>query len=252
MSDLIAMDAGSHLCRLLGFWVFGGQQQEYKDVESLYSAYERSGSMLEHLFLSYLRSQSDLPLRLQELVSQYPPAHKADPATSKRSSIEIIAHADPEWQVILAGTVSSLAGDLATTSPRKPGARRRLPGAILASALQAEHPGAISNTLGETWRVLLDRAHTGDGVQNIRLANVVADESERIFGIIAKQDMLNRSSRKRRKWTLPSSEMGAPKVSMSQNSRRRSTSLDPAAYGHRQGGVTESAAHEKGVSLPNL
>ncbi|KAF9791879.1 hypothetical protein BJ322DRAFT_983661, partial [Thelephora terrestris] len=75
--------SGSKLAKYFGFWLLSARRAEgTEDWNSLYTRWEVSGRMLEHLFLSWLRDEDTkrpLPRRLQELVAQYPYTTSPDP-----------------------------------------------------------------------------------------------------------------------------------------------------------------------------
>ncbi|KAF9235011.1 hypothetical protein BU15DRAFT_51899 [Melanogaster broomeanus] len=68
--------SGSKLSKFLGLWLLTSTRSEQSDDwTKFYARWERTGRILEHLFLSRLREESigqRLPTRLQELVKHYP------------------------------------------------------------------------------------------------------------------------------------------------------------------------------------
>ncbi|TFK66863.1 hypothetical protein BDN72DRAFT_899486 [Pluteus cervinus] len=66
--------SGSKLSKLFGLWLLDSHRVDEKDDwTTFYDRWERSGRMLEHLFLSRIRDDAQrMPTRLLELVKQYP------------------------------------------------------------------------------------------------------------------------------------------------------------------------------------
>ncbi|KAF8127696.1 hypothetical protein EV363DRAFT_1514236 [Boletus edulis] len=68
--------SGSKLSKFLGLWLLVATRAEQSDDwNRFYARWERSGRILEHLFLAHLREESfgqRLPTRLQELITYYP------------------------------------------------------------------------------------------------------------------------------------------------------------------------------------
>ncbi|KAF8809976.1 hypothetical protein BYT27DRAFT_7038537, partial [Phlegmacium glaucopus] len=68
--------SGSKLCKIFGLWLLTAHHVEDKDDwKAFYARWERTGRMLEHLFLSRIRDESTdqrMPIRLLELVRKYP------------------------------------------------------------------------------------------------------------------------------------------------------------------------------------
>ncbi|KAG6377763.1 hypothetical protein JVT61DRAFT_14536 [Boletus reticuloceps] len=76
--------SGSKLSKFLGLWLLVATRAEQSDDwNRFYARWERSGRILEHLFLAHLREESfgqRLPTRLQELITYYP-YNKGSPPT---------------------------------------------------------------------------------------------------------------------------------------------------------------------------
>ncbi|KIP06575.1 hypothetical protein PHLGIDRAFT_452814 [Phlebiopsis gigantea 11061_1 CR5-6] len=76
--------SGSKLAKLFGLWLLSTERvKSSEDWAAFYRRWERAGRVLEHLFLAHIREEAEaskMPLRLSELVKQYPylTAHEKD------------------------------------------------------------------------------------------------------------------------------------------------------------------------------
>ncbi|KAJ3516879.1 hypothetical protein NLJ89_g858 [Agrocybe chaxingu] len=78
--------SGSKLSKIFGLWLLTARRVEEKDDwKTFYARWERTGRMLEHLFLSRIRDESTdqrMPIRLLELVRKYPYTQGLSPPTT--------------------------------------------------------------------------------------------------------------------------------------------------------------------------
>ena len=196
---------GLHLCRLLAFWLFGRQHQEWNNWSDLYEDYLMAAACLEHLFLSYLRSQDSLPPRLVHLIAPYPPERMHLTVTDIPKSMH---------HFVEVGTLHVILESETPASSKKTIAHKRLPGALFASALQARHSDMLSKELRVTWEDLADSAINGEG-DGVNLQSIVNDENERIFAVVAEK--AEREKRVR---------INSDKRTSTYGYRRRSASID--------------------------
>lgn len=199
--------SGLHLCRLLAFWLFGRHRETFLTWTSLYNDYLVAAGCMEHLFLAYLRQEKDLPLRLQDLVALYPPERLR------------LAEAVQSARLLKAEDLSTLHATLATSSAETitgPGLPRRMPGALLASALQAsfELTATVSEDTKASWERLIEQTADNEG-EGIDLQRVIVDETERIFGIVAERAEKGRRVR-----------IAGDRRTSTYGNRRRSMSID--------------------------
>ncbi|KAF8624303.1 hypothetical protein AX15_005934 [Amanita polypyramis BW_CC] len=79
--------SGSKLSKYFGLWLLTSQRAEEKDSWStFYERWERTGRILEHLFLARLRDEAvnqRMPVRLMELVKKYPYGSPVDDLPSR-------------------------------------------------------------------------------------------------------------------------------------------------------------------------
>ncbi|KAF9526239.1 hypothetical protein CPB83DRAFT_896385 [Crepidotus variabilis] len=81
--------SGSKLSKIFGLWLLTGPTQfgEAQDWRALYERWERTGRILEHLFLARIRDESTdrrMPTRLLELVRKYPYTQGLSPPSTDR------------------------------------------------------------------------------------------------------------------------------------------------------------------------
>lgn len=96
--------SGSKLVKMLAFTVFGLQwkypaakafsKAGNADFDDAYNAWAKSANALEHIFLAYLRFEKtfdgSLPLRLQQMIDNYPPPPSVDPITNTSATTQHI------------------------------------------------------------------------------------------------------------------------------------------------------------------
>lgn len=166
-----------------------------------------AAASLEHLFLSYIRSQRSLPPRLKELISPYPPEQMRLTLNDIPKSMQYI----PELGAIHV----SLASSSHVSYSRSTG-NKRLPGALFASALQAPCMEDLPKDLKSAWSALAERTldSEGDGVD---LQSILVDETERIFAVVAEKAEKNKRVR------IAASDK---RTSSYGGTRRRSASID--------------------------
>lgn len=212
---------GSRLCRVLGFWFFGCQHAAYDTLEELYRAYEMASMVLEHFFSAYLRAQSGLPPRLEELVQTYPP--ERGPAVNQSGSKHLI-YTQEHWSAVHVVVGTERSGILSS----KPGDRSgRVPGNALAAAMLADSvpDESMQGEIRDSWAVIIAQARSPDLVEGqigtVRLDKVMSEETERIFGVLAE-----RQASEMKTVTLPRAHNGIADFRPALNQRRRSASLD--------------------------
>lgn len=212
--------AASHLCSLLGFWLFGRQHIAYENWEDLVREHEVASLALHHIFLAYLRMQKGLAFRLQELIETYP---KDLPIASTRGT--------PNGQTLHV----IIAFDNGSSRPigrRQKNRSPILPGNLLLLANKSVPTEPIEEW--HTWANV--RGSLIDQVGLAKYAKVpdriIAEETARVFNLIAERAML---SAKEKKVVLPGAYNGKAETRSpsSPTNRRRSASLDRGLIGRR-------------------
>ena len=212
---------GSRLCRVLGFWFFGCQHAAYDTLEELYRAYEMASMVLEHFFLAYLRAQSDLPPRLEELVQTYPPERGL---AVNGSGAKHSLHTPESWSAIQVVIGIERSGLLSSKSGDRSG---RVPGNALAAAMLADSSPdeSTQEEIRDSWAGIIAHTRSTDlvegQIETARLDKVVSEETERIFGVLAE-----RQASAVKTVELPRAHNGIADNRPAMNQRRRSASLD--------------------------
>lgn len=160
------------LCRTLGIHLFGmSPPAGSSSFDDLYSAWREAGDALEGCLKAFLREQTDLPPRLQELVDDYPMwvASKMSGASSKGGRkvrvVKVEVESKGEWRQVgeaevndqETGFVANGRGG-AEESADKP-ARRR-PVEILLAAIEADPlAGHVeADEAAKLWARIVERA----------------------------------------------------------------------------------------------
>lgn len=176
----------------------------------LYNDYLIASSCLEHIFLAYLRADTDLPLRLKELLVPYAPEDMGLVSTGLGRPI----YTSETWESLHVVVITK--NPALSSSASKKAIRRRLPGTLIAAAIKAPRKLSLEETPQDIWIDVVDRSVDGEGVD---LQTFVADETERVFDIVAERAQ-NKHVRLPKTWQAPSSNNGH---------RRRSASIDVGA-----------------------
>jgi hypothetical protein len=213
-SEANAMTA-SRLCQTLGFWLFGCSATSRKSFADIYEEWRTASTALEHVFLAWLRGQQQLPVRLAELTSRYPPA----PASARSvAAVRAAVLSEGDWGDAVTGLAEpqmppelkrlSSAGshtskrafkrsaadpanevDLTKLAESHP---RRRPidtlNAALSAKLDFSSDSDIDDGVVEFWRFIVSQAATADGSAS-NFARVVADETTRIFAVVWPSDV---------------------------------------------------------------
>lgn len=164
-----------------------------------------AAACLEHIFLSYLRSQDRVPPRLVYLITPYPPEHMQLTVTDIPKSMH---HFNELSALHVHLEAEAPASSKSTTS------HKRLPGALFASALQARHRDTLSEEFRAHWENLVVSATDGEG-DGVDLQSILVDETERIFALIAEKAESNKRVR-----------INCDKRTSIYGIRRRSASID--------------------------
>jgi hypothetical protein len=208
----------SHLCALLGFWLFGRQHIAFDDPEHLIKEHETASKALEHIFLAYLRTQTGLPSRLKELIQSYPPADTRNHTDS--SSLHVIISLEKSQK---------FGGANHGRKKKTP----LLPGTILSNAsLAIAEDGILETAESKSWNSLqtgLVRLDQDGKTATVR-DEVVAEETARVFHLVADRAAL---LAKQKKVMLPRSYNGLAAAAPAPDlgNRRRSASLDAGVRG---------------------
>lgn len=195
------------LCYLLGAYVFGlaagpstrarggsssGSSPSWDDFAHQWSA---AGRALEGCLKAYLREQSDLPPRLQELIDDYPAwvadsdrSAAADATRTRRRTIRALKveiESLGEWET--AGTVrsNSQATGLGIEGESKRPARRR-PVEVLMAAIGAAAPvGEQGPAESRAWKTLVDHLSSAAvaNADSLRLS-ALDEETVRVLGLL--------------------------------------------------------------------
>lgn len=79
----------TRLCQTLGYWLLSSQEPCDNALE-VYAEWHRASVALEHIFLSYLREQEAVPLRLQELINRYKGAPRSFDITGEENTLRAV------------------------------------------------------------------------------------------------------------------------------------------------------------------
>lgn len=168
--------SGSKVSKLLGLWLLDVGRTEPSDTwTSFYARWERTGRMLEHIFLSNIRremAKNRMPKRLTELVKQYPyskPPIEEDllprPWFSTRQYDALYVHIDTELP---------MSGPPNSHHPLR----------LISDAFKAQ-PGSTDHV--ELWNRIKQVANEGDGSSPggySATSRVFADETIRFLSMI--------------------------------------------------------------------
>ncbi|PWN26076.1 hypothetical protein BDZ90DRAFT_233660 [Jaminaea rosea] len=143
------------ICKTFGFWLFGRIESDKvaTDLSAFLDEWARSSSIMEHLYLAYLRDQSTkvhyMPTRLTQLIDDYPrvsaQSEVGAPGLHVKRGAEVVAKA-------LKVTLSS--ENVQARSLRNP----RGPSDTLASALTAKLYNGESSAEADDWAALVGLA----------------------------------------------------------------------------------------------
>ncbi|GAA5895609.1 hypothetical protein JCM6882_000353 [Rhodosporidiobolus microsporus] len=207
------------LCRLLGIYLFGlapASAETEQGWEKLYADWQAAGDVLEGCLRAYLREQTDLPPRLQDLLVDYEEyiarQTRLFAAGGGGEGVDAVAAAGGGRQVAVIrvevetrGEGWKLAGDAevndqltglasgsnerSSTAPGVGGgtSMRRRPVEILLAAFEAGEATAVGEVgdAGRAWRVVLSSANDGtSSAGEERVKRVVEEETWRALQLL--------------------------------------------------------------------
>ncbi|PSR71622.1 hypothetical protein PHLCEN_2v12475 [Hermanssonia centrifuga] len=238
--------SGSKLSMLFGLWLVAAQRTKVgEEWAEFYKRWERAGRVLEHLFLAHLREEASgnkLPLRLSELVKQYPYGHVIEPADglpllprsrfSTRRYDALFVRIDTQ---------------LPSTNSKRPA--REHPLRLISEALKAatDPDATISSDANSIWEEIKTSASEDQQEPDAYpvLTRIFDDETLRLLSLVP-GDPISIPTSPSFTLTPPPSQSEVPVIRSPQPARRRSTSLGPA----NGNGKVSANGHGRDATVP--
>ncbi|SCV73174.1 BQ2448_7099 [Microbotryum intermedium] len=190
-TELNAMSA-HRLSRQLGIYLFGlaPRGKSWTDWSDLYNSWKTAGNALEGCLRAYVRSQSDLPERLRELVEAYPLPAPRVMKSQLKSVIKVEIEAKAEmWSRVMAvevndqrtGLVVAL-GSGGAQGLSAGGIKRRDPVDILIDAFEAAQGQSLESVeqgTKDVWKTIVD-----EGRKDGEPIGVLSDETRRVLELV--------------------------------------------------------------------
>ncbi|EGU11411.1 Proteophosphoglycan ppg4 [Rhodotorula toruloides ATCC 204091] len=183
------------LCRSLGIYLFGmSPSSGSSSFDDLYNAWREAGDALEGCLKAFLREQTDLPPRLQELVDDYPAwvAAKMNGSSENGRKVRVVkveVESKGEWRQVGEAEVNDqetgfVARGRGAEGPTDKPARRR-PVEILLAAVEADPlAGDVETDEAATaWSRIVERAKKGG--EDSGATVVLEDEVLRVLELLA-------------------------------------------------------------------
>ncbi|KAF8063961.1 hypothetical protein FPV67DRAFT_1420121 [Lyophyllum atratum] len=229
--------SGSKLAKFFGLWLLTVQRaHEDDDWATFYARWERTGRMLEHLFLSRIRdeaSSSRMPTRLLELVKQYPYNKNPSPDTDLLPRPRFSTRRYDALFVRIETGLSATADQPAHHPLR-----------LIADAFRAE-PSADAGEHAALWEIVR-KAFTDDSNHSPGaspgLSHIFADETLRFFSLIPIENAAQETTSPSFNLFIPSSH----RRSFSLNGRDRTAATTTPATGN------ETSKHTKPATDPSV
>ncbi|PPQ91621.1 hypothetical protein CVT25_012802 [Psilocybe cyanescens] len=169
--------SGSKLSKIFGLWLLTSRRVEDKDDwKSFYARWERTGRMLEHLFLSRIRDESTdhrMPVRLLELVRRYP---YTQGLSSPTTDLQFLS---PPHFTTRCYDALYVRIEVELSSERRKPKLKVHPLNILADAFSTKVEGG---EYAELWAKITAASKTGSNPSP--LSNIFADETIRFLSIV--------------------------------------------------------------------
>ncbi|KAF4568505.1 hypothetical protein EYR40_010090 [Pleurotus pulmonarius] len=168
--------SGSKLSKLFGLWLVSMPRVEATDDwASFYARWERSGRILEHLFLAYIRDENRslrMPTRLTELVERYP-------FSKTPTDGDLLPR--PRFST---RSFNSLFVRIETQTPTPEIARSSFhPLVLLVEAFKADADADVPGEQQSLWEILKKAAAT-EGAAAPQLNQIFAEDTIRLLSLI--------------------------------------------------------------------
>ncbi|KAF4623663.1 hypothetical protein D9613_002322 [Agrocybe pediades] len=222
--------SGNKLSKIFGLWLLTARRVEDKDDwYSFYQRWERTGRMLEHLFLARIRDESAdhrMPVRLLELVRKYPYTQGLSSPTTDLQLLPPSRFATQHHDVLFVRIEVEL-----PSGKRKPKSKIH-PLNLLADAFST----TVEGEYAELWTKIT--AASKDGTSPSPLSNIFADETIRFLSIIPDKSkaqeakspafsIASPSSPRRQSLTIASSDKENGKPEAQTQTRHTKPATDP-------------------------
>ncbi|KAI0083606.1 hypothetical protein BDY19DRAFT_1078982 [Irpex rosettiformis] len=179
--------SGSKLSKLFGLWLVSAQPpNKEEDWADFYKRWETAGRILEHLFLAHVREESSLlkmPLRLSELVKQYP--YGTVPSAETNEDLPFLVQprfSTRRYDALFVRLGTELR---AIDSPRPP---RQHPLHLLSQAIKAKtsEKAVLADDVVTIWEDIRKQALTGEKAADGSpvLSQILDDETIRILSLV--------------------------------------------------------------------
>ncbi|KDR78009.1 hypothetical protein GALMADRAFT_138167 [Galerina marginata CBS 339.88] len=169
--------SGSKLSKIFGLWLLAARRVEDKDDwHSFYTRWERTGRMLEHLFLARIRDESTdrrMPVRLLDLVRKYPYTHGLSSPTTDLQLLPAPRFTTQHHDALFVRIEIELPAER-----RKPKSKIH-PLNLLADAFSTK---VDEGEFAELWGKITGASK--DGSSPSPLSNIFADETIRFLSIV--------------------------------------------------------------------
>ncbi|BGO95255.1 hypothetical protein NBRC10512_002595 [Rhodotorula toruloides] len=182
------------LCRSFGIYLFGmSPSSGSSSFDDLYNAWREAGDALEGCLKAFLREQTDLPPRLQELIDDYPAWVAAKMSGSSEGGrkvrvVKVEVESKGEWRQVGEAEVNDqqtgfVASGRGADGPTDKPARRR-PVEILLAAIEADPLAGdvATDEAASAWSRIVERAKKG-GADSGATA-VLEDEVIRVLELL--------------------------------------------------------------------
>ncbi|KAF9556204.1 hypothetical protein CPC08DRAFT_104563 [Agrocybe pediades] len=222
--------SGNKLSKIFGLWLLTARRVEDKDDwYSFYQRWERTGRMLEHLFLARIRDESAdhrMPVRLLELVRKYPYTQGLSSPTTDLQLLPPSRFATQHHDALFVRIEVEL-----PSGKRKPKSKIH-PLNLLADAFST----TVEGEYAELWTKI--SAASKDGTSPSPLSNIFADETIRFLSIIPDKgkaqeakspafSIASPSSPRRQSLTIASSDKENGKPEAQTQTRHTKPATDP-------------------------
>ncbi|KAF8963282.1 hypothetical protein BDZ97DRAFT_1732200, partial [Flammula alnicola] len=210
--------SGSKLSKVFGLWLLTARRVEDKDDwETFYTRWERTGRMLEHLFLARIRDESGdqrMPVRLLELVRQYPYTQGLSSPTTDLQLLPRPRFTTPLYDALFVRIEMEFPNER-----RKPKFKMH-PLNLLADAFSTQ---VTEGEFAELWAKIT--AASKNGSNPSPLSNIFADETIRFLSIVPDEHASKRQAAKSPTFSLlPVSPASPVKRTFSEGEQDKSTS----------------------------
>ncbi|CAA7263951.1 unnamed protein product [Cyclocybe aegerita] len=169
--------SGSKLSKIFGLWLLTARHVEEKDDwKTFYARWERTGRMLEHLFLCRIRDESTdqrMPIRLLELVRKYPYTQGLSPPTT---DLQLLPR--PRFTTSIHDALFVRIEIELASFKRKPKTKVH-PVDLLADAFSTK---VEEGEYAEVWAKVIAASKGGDHPSS--LSNIFADETIRFLSLV--------------------------------------------------------------------